>query len=216
MLSLPRVVAFAAGIGLIGTLLRAADTVQIPVPTAVNPDPKLGWIGPAIQMSLAADLGRRMTIVDGAATRLVTGNYQVVDGHIRFTGEVIDSVDSRRLGMLKVTGNLDDLFEVEDEISAQASRALAPPESGPVAPVIASSGPLHLTVSAGPEDASLAYARPYVNDRLQAEQDKYYYYTSWYNGWGYGCWGWGWCGAPYGCGWGYSIYPTATFTEPGW
>jgi hypothetical protein len=216
MLSLPRVVAFVAGIALLCTLSRAAETVQILVPTAVNPDPQLNWIGPAIQMSLAADLGRRMTIVDGPATRIVTGSYQVVDGQIRFTGEVMDSVNSKRLATLKVTGNLDDLFEVEDQISAQASRALAQPESGPVAPVLVSSGPLHLTVSARPEDASLAYARPFVNNHLQAEQEQYNYYTSCYNTWGCGCWGWGWCCGPYGLGWCYGAYPTATFTEPGW
>jgi len=206
----------------------AGEPVLVLSPSVLNPDPELAWLGPAMRQSLVADLLRHLSdpvassqssAADSSealalarkanAVRVVSGEIQIVGDQIRFTGMVLEVKTERVLATLKVTGRLNDLFEMEDALSEQASRALAVRKAGPgTGPItIASSGPLRASYAAPDSQAGMEYARPYENNRFQTEANRYIYLNS-YWGCGYGGYsGWG-C---YG-GW-YSIYPTAS---PGW
>jgi TolB-like protein len=221
-------VAISSGVG------RASSNVSAPprkvlvlAPAVVNPDPQFAWLGLGMQRSLVADLTRHLpqdivasddTANDAAqasalahkagAQRVIGSTIQLAGDQIRFTGEVVDVGSGRALLALKVTGRLDDLFEMEDVLAAQAIRGLAPPravEKSVPAVTIAPSGPLRLDYASAASQAGLQYARPYEDDRFQAAHDRYFYGSS---AWGCGGWFGGCC-----WGWGYSIYPTAS---PGW
>jgi TolB-like protein len=205
--------------------------VLVLAPTVVNPDPQFTWLGAGIQRSLVADLTRHLrqpieagdksandivgivALADQAgADRVMTSSVQLIADQIRFTGEILDVKSRHVISALKVTGRLDDLFEMEDELAMQAIRSLAPPRPiGKKAPpiTIASSGPLRLDYGSVASQAGLEYAYPYTEDRFQAAEYRYIFGSSscdccgWYWGWGGGC----------GFRWGCSIYPTAS---PGW
>ena len=216
-------------------IARADEKLQVPrilvlAPTVVNPDPQFAWLGAGMQRSLAADLTRHLpqqiqtsdtsannaagaaTLADKAgAQHVISSTIQLAGDQIRVTGEVLDVANHRLLFALKVTGRLNDLFEMEDELAVQTIRGLAPPrpveKSTPPPVTIAPSGPIRLDYGRSASQAGLQYARPYVDDRFQAAQDRYFYGSP-----SCGCCGWG-CGCGCGFGWGYSIYPTAS---PGW
>jgi TolB-like protein len=218
-----------------GHAVEPSDTtihrLLVLAPTVVNPDPQFVWLGVGMQRSLVADLTRHIpaqieasdssandvaetvALADKAgADRVIASTVQLISDQIRFTGQILDVKSRRVLTALKVTGRLDDLFEMEDELAAQAIRSLSPPRpAGMQAPpvTIASSGPLRLDYGSTTSQAGLAYAYPYTDDRFAAGQYRYIFRTpgcggcGWYWGWGCGC----------GFRWGYSIYPTAS---PGW
>jgi TolB-like protein len=204
-------------------------SVLVLSPSVLNPDRELSWLGPAMRQSLVADLLRHLSdpvassqscAADSSealalarksnASRVISGEIQLAGDGIRFTGMVLEVKTERVLATLKVTGRLNDLFEMEDELSEQASHALAVRKAGPsAAPItIASSGPLRASYAAPDSQAGMEYAAPYVSNRFQTEANRYIYLNSY---WGCGYY-WGYPG--WGCygGW-YSIYPTAS---PGW
>ncbi len=208
---------------------RETRKLLVLAPIVANPDPQFNWLGVAIQQSLATDLTRQLPVqVDASASsandaaeaailaknagaqRVIISTIQVAGDQIRITGQIIDSANQRVLLALKATGRLDDLFEMEDQLSGQAARGLIParPLSKQASPAaIAPSGALRLNYATADAQAGLQYARPYENNRFQAAEDRYFFGSSYGSNWCFG----GWYGL--GLGWGYSTYHPAA---PGW
>jgi TolB-like protein len=110
------------------------------------------WVAKALQQNLVAELSRVNSVhpvtadqpaadVDTAmkvaspagADFVIFGGYQVVDGDLRITGQVIDVAKKQPVAGLKTTGTLRDLFGMEDAIASQVKKALptAIPVAGP-------------------------------------------------------------------------------------
>lgn len=237
---LPHVVIFLVLTGTSNVLRAGVTPVRLPAgsvlvltPAVLNRDSELAWIGPAIQQSIVTDLSRHLpdpvlmsansAVGQGEAIavgkqasvpKVISGSVQIIGDQIRFTGGIVDVKGGRVIAPLKATGRLSDLFEMEDQLSGQASRALIVYEPSPhTAPMaITASGPLRASYAVPGSQAGMEYATPYANNRFQAEQNRYFYHGAcWGCGYGCGgCWGypgWGWFG-----GW-CSPYPTAS---PGW
>jgi TolB-like protein len=104
------------------------------------------WIGSGIQQSLLVEVGRpgfvAMTVpatqpndvgADPVATAAragasvaVFGSYQILNGDVRVTGQVVDTASGQSIGALSATGQLRELFKLEDELGRQVHRALQP------------------------------------------------------------------------------------------
>ncbi|MGB7157216.1 MAG: hypothetical protein WBD40_04055, partial [Tepidisphaeraceae bacterium] len=108
--------------------------------------PARQWIGKAIQQSLVAELtrGGLVSVVtptaqskppkdaaaaaqsarDVQAPLVITGSYQIVNDDLRVTGQMLESINGEPVSGIKATGNLRDLFGIEDIIGAQVKRDL--------------------------------------------------------------------------------------------
>jgi TolB-like protein len=108
--------------------------------------PKRDWVGKAMQQSLVAELTRTgaVSVVtppadapsakdpkdiaklarDLGAALVVTGAYQIVDQDLRVTGQMLESINGEPIAAIKATGNLRDLFSIEDQIGNQVRRDL--------------------------------------------------------------------------------------------
>lgn len=118
-----------------------ADVLVLPF-QEIDANPAQGWIGQAIQQSLVADLSQLRSLQPGegqarartedaiAAARaagaryVVLGSYQLVEPQLRITGQVIEADSGRVLGGLKSTGDVRELFALQDTIGTQAKRIL--------------------------------------------------------------------------------------------
>ncbi len=104
------------------------------------------WIGQAVQQNLltevtrrgrnvaisttqpaAADLqaARQAALASGASI-VVYGTFQLVEPEIRLNGVAYDVNNERAIAALKATGSLRDLFNLQDILSGQLGRAIAP------------------------------------------------------------------------------------------
>jgi TolB-like protein len=213
----------------------------------------VGWVPAAIQQNLVAELSRGARLrpapvqvpegrpVDAnaagwakeqGASYVVVGSYQLVGDELRVTGQVIDARDGDVLGALKATAALRELFGIEDVLSAQALRLLAPPRSapaatGPAEPVrepvaVRASGPVQApppTLQAQFQGSALqralgdprSYAATYGN-AFEPQRNQYRYYSSplypyYLGGYGYGGYGYG--------GFGYTVPYSTVYVYPG-
>ena len=128
----------------------------VPTKIVIMPFPALGdvqgrvWIGAAVQQSLSADVSRLggMTVVsvvqgvDVADTNallkaakttqcdtVVSGTCQFAGDEMRITGQVMDIASGKSLGGLKVSGDVRDLFSLEDELSSELRHLLRPAQN---------------------------------------------------------------------------------------
>jgi hypothetical protein len=76
----------------------------------------------------------------GGASIVVFGGYQVLDGNIRLTGQVVDTATGQTIATLSATGPIKDLFKLEDSLGEQLRKAM--PQHAPPAPPVASAPPL--------------------------------------------------------------------------
>jgi TolB-like protein len=138
------------------------DVVVLPF-EETSANPTQGWIGQAIQQSLVADLSQmkplqpqpgeaaaRERAIEQARSRdaeyVILGSYQLVEPQVRITGQVIESSTGRVLGGLKSTGDVRELFAMQDTLGTQAKRIVreaidppapaAPAEATPVQQVV--------------------------------------------------------------------------------
>lgn len=206
------------------------DATQILVlPFAeVSDGGKRDWIGRAMHQSMLAELARLRFVEplspngaaatdlptepeaaaragkDAGAAYVVFGSYQIIEDDLRVTGQIIDVATGKVAGGIKATGNVRDLFGVEDIIAAQLKRELAaaikpsdeqlglPPAAAPtVAPAGAPTDPFNPAVTpTGPvtqtdptptpgyEGSELQRSmreRSPLDDALQDSYDKYRY-----------------------------------------
>ena len=91
--------------------------------------------------------------LQAGAKFVVYGTYQVSNGEVRITGSVISVVDGKIVEPLNATGQISDLFDIEDALTGQIAKVL----------------PLESSTS------DQAQAETYANE--QAPQTYYYYPT---------------------------------------
>jgi TolB-like protein len=132
---------------LVGTWSFADQPTTAPAPPValVAPFQQLGdptnhtWVGQALQEDILATISRSglqakpvdkpLPGSDGQAVAkvardmgaglAVSGTYQIVEDQIRINGQVTDVASGRAVGSLQATGNVRDLFNIEDSLSAQ-------------------------------------------------------------------------------------------------
>jgi TolB-like protein len=191
---------------------------------AIGDAAQAGWVGRAIQQNLANDLERsnlaspRLPVAEPpvaadatAARRLAReaqtvlvayGAYQINDGEIRITSQLLDVASGQVLGAMKATGSLRDLFAVEDSLSEQTRKVLRQITNRPVEPpapvipqaiaeianvggLIQPAGPIRDDFWQARDDLELAMLRA----RLDREYDASYYrynlgfLPTWYGAW---------------------------------
>lgn len=202
-----------------------AGTKVLVVPlTEVSDGAKRDWLGRAMHQSMLAELSRLgfvdpitaknvepATVADlDAATKagkdagaafVVFGSYQIVDDELRVTGQIADVSTGKAAGGIKATGNVRDLFGVEDVVAAQLKKTLtdavkpalpadqglavaapttapsAAPATPPVAAATPASGaPASLGYEGSDLQKDLNSSSP-IADGLQSIYDKYRYGT---------------------------------------
>src|SRR5688572_12985329 len=223
---------------------RAADAPKVLVApfTEISDGPKREWISRAIQQALVAELARVPLVSpmnakvevkaddaqaaaaaakDAGAAFAVFGAYQLVEQELRVTGQVLDAGSGAVLGGIKATGNLRDLFGVEDIVAAQVKRALTSklaPTTQPAEPLaerttIEPSGPVRAereqrrTFDGSDLEQSLGDDRPYAAapPRVYDDERERYRYGVPYAPYGWSPYGYGY-GHPYGYGVPYTTY----------
>jgi TolB-like protein len=170
---------------MLGTTVYAAAPARVLLLPfeSVGDSPKR-WVAKALQQNLIAELSRfsSVTPVTGDTTAadlkdalklaekskadyVVFGSYQAVEGDLRITGQVVDALKKESVAGLKTTGNLRDLFGLEDVIANQVKRSLPQP-------VVATSSDL-LKQPVAPEPEAAPEAPPTIaglDDRVQELQ----------------------------------------------
>jgi TolB-like protein len=127
-------------------VLDAPPRVVVYPFTPVGDPGAYAWVGNGIQQSLLVDVGRPgfvamivpstqpneagadpvATAARAGAAVAVFGSYQILNGDIRCTGQVVDTGTGQAIGALSATGQLRELFKIEDELGRQLRRALQP------------------------------------------------------------------------------------------
>ncbi len=132
------------------------DTLAIVDLRNLSSNPDDDWIGSGFAESLAADLGRlpgvslvprekvrhALADTDGGASTLgrilgcrwvLSGAYQRAGSRLRVTSQLSDGVTGETVGSQKIDGDFDEMFAMQDRLSAAAAEHLRP---GGVAPVV--------------------------------------------------------------------------------
>lgn len=167
-------------------------------------------IQPATSAQAALDEARQHN-----ADFVVWGQSQVSGNQLRVTGQVLQVSDGHPLAGIKATAPVDDLFPLEDSLSAQVARALPAPIGLVTPPPQTQSAPQAGTVSQPPAPSTTAApapdnGNPYYSYTETVPQTYYDYNTYYYPGywspyWGY--WGYPYIGIGiYGGWWGHGWY----------
>jgi TolB-like protein len=135
------------------------------------------WIGNAVQEDLATELARhsRLDVLapanaqavsdaatasrigrDKGASLVAFGTYQIVESELRINGELIDTASAKPLAAQKTTGSERALFQMEDQLAAQAVASLPPALIKLPEDYVAANRPASLTPPAD-NDASASY-----------------------------------------------------------
>jgi TolB-like protein len=135
----------------------AATKVLVLPLSATDPADQREWLGKVFEQSILTELSRgkgvqpitlnranSATAYDAssalAAAReagaqiVLFGTYQTLGREVRVLGQILDVPSGRPVGGLRVTGPLDELFEIEDALANQVRRQLpvnTPPEPSP-------------------------------------------------------------------------------------
>jgi TolB-like protein len=117
---------------------------------------------------------------------VIFGSCQFVDSSMRITGQIVNAKTGESVAGLKASGDMRDLFELEDQLSNQMSRALRPPAN---AVAVAGAQPAAnqgiFTQPAPPVTADDLYP-PYDQSSTYALQSyRYYHSSSYYNSFGF-------------------------------
>jgi TolB-like protein len=182
----------------------AAPTVLVLPFQQTGDTTSFGWIAPAIQENLlgqvshsgyfqglssnqtvsGADTNAAIQIARSAnANVVIFGGYQVVSDQIRIDGFALDVATGRTIGTLEATGQIQDLFKLEDALAAQVGQMLPGPE-GSQMPEVTYGAPNAPPAAATQTPDTNAYAAaPYV-DNSQAGYG--YSPTYYYPAYGYG------------------------------
>jgi TolB-like protein len=185
--------------------------------TGLNPSEYQSWLGRSIQQSLLADLTlaapSRVASADveakdaaaaidagrkAGARYVVFGSFATADHDLRLTGQVLDVSSGQPVAPLKATGDVHDVFHLEDQIAAEIRQPLAlGPMPAAQEPVAVANGPYPapttgVTVQPPPSNE---YYSTYVNPPANNYYNNYYYsnpYPSYYDsGWSYPWYGLG-------------------------
>lgn len=116
----------------------------------------------------------------GNAKYVIYGTYQLANGQVRVTGSIISVADGRIAAPLSATGDVRDLFKMEDDLTAQLQQVL--PSQPSVADIQTNA----------PETDQTTYYYPYEDQAATADNGYYespavvYAYPDYYpayNGW---------------------------------
>lgn len=182
------------------------------------------FIGKTLQQGVVADLSRsslqasasdKSALANDAAIQLgreasaryvVSGSYQVVNNEVRINGQVLDVISGNSLGGLKATGNVRDLFALEDTVAEQAKYAIAPPSATtrPAPVAFNPQPPISIQVNS-PVTTTIDQTATPQPDRMQPQPyaSGYPYGYPYGSGYGYGYP----YGNPYGYGLPYGYFP---------
>lgn len=195
----------------------AAKVLVLPL-TGISEGTDRDWIGRAMHQSMLAELARMGFVEpitpkastepvstseaaaqagrDAGAAYVVYGSYQTIENDVRVTGQIVDASTGKIVGGIKATGNVRDLFGIEDIIANQLKRELAgailpesldpgvassaagAPATQPTTPAVAPSGPVALAPGTGFEGSELEEAlreQTTAEERLDDAYDKYRY-----------------------------------------
>lgn len=114
----------------------------------------LNELGHRIDDRQAMELGRRL-----GATVTVSGAYQRLGDRIRITAQAIEVAGGRQIATVKVDGRVDDLFELQDQLVTELTKAAQVDVGGQDLSAIARAGTESM-------EAYQAYARGMQNLRL--------------------------------------------------
>ena len=188
-----------------------ADKILVLPFSGLNPSEYQPWLGKSIQQSLVADLTlvapSRVTSADteakdaaaaldaghkAGARYVVFGSFATAEHDLRLTGQVLDISTGQPVAPLKATGDVHDVFHLEDQLAAEIRQPLAlGPPPGAQEPVPVANGPYPAPTTGvtvqppqGNEYTS-TYAYPPSNNYYNN-----YYYSNPYPGYYDGGWGW--------------------------
>lgn len=203
-----------------------ADKILVLPFNGLNPSEYQAWLGRSIQQSLLADLTAvapgRVSAADidardvnaaldagrkNGARYVVFGNFTTVDHDLRLTGQVLDVSTGKPVAPLKATGDVHDVFRLEDQVAAEIRQPLAlgpGPMTQPPTPV--ANGP-YPEPATGPAQPAMPndYYSTYVNPPSTTYYNNYYYDNP-YSSPGYD-YGWGYPYGWYGLGFGFVSSP---------
>jgi TolB-like protein len=128
-------------------VLNAPPRILVYPFTPVGDPGAYAWIGTGIQQSLLVEVSRPgFVAMTGPSTQpneaatdpvaaaskagaavVIFGSYQILNTDVRCTGEVIDTASGRSMGALSATGQLRELFKIEDDLGRQLQHILQPP-----------------------------------------------------------------------------------------
>jgi TolB-like protein len=193
------------------------------------------WVVRAVQESLSTEAARLGGIfvfsastpladkIDTAAARqaanayngdfVIFGACQFVDTDLRITGQIVDVKTGGSIAGLKASGDLRDLFALEDQLTNELARALRPPPAPPqpaLALARAQNNSAIFTNQPPPLTADDLYT-PFDPSVLYASAYNRYYYASPYLPDFYGGYGYGFIGGYFGPGLSYSGFGTGGF-----
>jgi TolB-like protein len=184
----------------------AAPTVLVLPFQQTGDTSSFGWVSPAIQENLlgqvahggvfqalssnqpvaGADSASAVQIARTSnANVVVFGGYQVVSDQIRVDGMVLDVASGRVVGTLQATGQVQDLFKMEDSLAAQLSQILPAPPQSQMPEVTYGTPNEPMTASTQSPDTSNYSAAPYVYNPSPDYTPTYYYPAYGYGGYPY-------------------------------
>jgi len=156
------------------------------------PSGSYNWVGRAIQQDVEVDLaqmgiarviapasGPQADDADAAlkaaresgASHVVYATAQVSGSQIRVTGQVLDASDGHVLSPIKMTAPADNLFPLEDGLSAQIAQALP---GGPEAMASAAQAQNQATQPANKPMPTVVYGQPSSSTNTAVQTPQYY------------------------------------------
>ncbi|HZK81099.1 MAG TPA: hypothetical protein VFC46_08535 [Humisphaera sp.] len=149
----------------------------------VDPNEKKPWIGKSIQQSMVADLmalapdhivtsDQFAVSVEAAialahqngARYVVAGGYLSTDKELRVTGQLLDAQTGKAVEGLKVTGDLSQVFHMEDGLAMQVRAKLFPASIQAPAPAPAAPQSQEMVAIPQPQQSATATAAAIRND----------------------------------------------------
>jgi TolB-like protein len=156
------------GRGVQQTLAADVSHMRVLEPVTMDAPPPAAGYDTASVVKAAKDVG---------AQYVVYGTYQHADASVRISGVVVDVQAGQTVGGLKATGDLRDVFDLQDAISSQARRLLrgsTPGGDATTGPAVASrdygnDGPLTSPYSRQMEQLDADAARSLDNIRMSTD-----------------------------------------------
>ena len=138
-------------------LAQPGGTVSVRPFTNITEEPADAWIGVGIAETLVADLqaapGFEVVTREQTGAWVLSGAYQRVGTQIRITAQLVEVSSGVVIRAARVDGALDDLFALQDRLSAELVVGLSPE---PTAPSVAPA--LGLPAPAMPEETAVGGA----------------------------------------------------------
>ena len=107
-----------------GATDRETNAVSVEPFTNVTAVPSDTWIGEGIAEAIAVDLSITPGINLDTVRWFVRGAYQRINNRLRITAEFVDATTGRTLDVVKLDGELSNLFALQDELGTRLAEFL--------------------------------------------------------------------------------------------